>query len=645
MMTRSLSSISVLTLSLAGIGLASSCSSDHKPERPAAADEQAEAGSLRLALTARGESGALYRLRDAFFQVNDPSFSFFTQLFTENDPSASTLETTMPAGSFSITLFGGFSLEKVDVDGNTARVASTLLSPSTQSFDINPNEQTNVSYSFETNGEVVNFGQGRLVVEIDVTERAGQSRRTVIETNPRALSSVSLRGTLDAALGNAGIAQVSSTDVYHSLIDSYNPAPGRDPSLGHCDDQRTNGQASLNSFPLACPRLEGQLFDNLDNWFPLAFVNRLDLAPTDGSNCGQQRIIFANNDGGRMFIIVEAQVPNPEPECGVSACLPIAEFWESLAEVEDPIDRGQRLADAFLFSGVGAFAPFMDARHLGPDGGQIRTNNFNDFQWTLREFQLQSAPQVLPIPVSVGESPNGELWDDFSAQPRGEQCRQSFLASIPNLLSDNLATLGFPVDEQCEDAESPNDGFRQDYASHMSFGSGDFQNQIDAAVAGTGLSAFDVANRARFAGSCMGCHIESSGAFLGNVSAPFSNDFVHVTEQSFESCDGGDSCFGVSEALRTVFLPHRINVQRSFLESGLGCAVVPPDEGVAGAAGAVGAAGAAGAAGAPGAAGAVGDAGVEAPLAPVAPPGSLAALGGAAVGRTLGGQPVVEHGH
>jgi hypothetical protein len=616
MMTRSLSSISILMMALTGVGLASSCSSDGKSKRPEPSDEQAEAGSLRLALTARGESGALYRLRDAFFQVNDPNFTFFTQLFTENDPTASTLETTMPVGDFTITLFSGFSLEKVSADGSTARVESTLVSPSSQSFHISPNEQTNVSYRFETNGEVVDFGQGRLIVELDVTERAGQSRRTVLETNPSALGSISLRGTLDAALGNAGINRVTSTDVYHALIDSYNTAPGRDGSLRHCDDQQTNGQPSLNGFPLACPRLEGQLFDNLDNWFPLAFVNRLDLAPADGSNCGQQRIIFANNDGGRMFIIVEAQVPNPDPQCGVSACLPIAEFWQSLAEVDDPFERGQRLADAFLVSGVGPIAPFMDARHLGPDGGQIRTNNFNDFQWTLREFQLQSAPQVIPLPVSVGEAPNGELWDDFSGQARGEQCRQSFLASIPNLLSDNLATLGFPVDESCEDAESPNDGFRQDYATHMSFGSGEFQAEIDAAVAGTGLSSFDVANRARFAGSCMGCHIESSGAFLGGpsgLSAPFSSDFVHVSEQSFESCDGGDSCFGISEALRSVFLPHRINVQRSFIESGLGCAVPvpPPVEGAA-------------------------DAGAAAPLLPLGSKGPV---------RTLGGQPVTEHAH
>jgi hypothetical protein len=391
------------------------------------------------------------------------------------------------------------------------------------------------------------------------------------------------------------------------VIDSYNTAPGFDPALRHCDDELSGGVPSLNGFPLTCPRFEGQMFDNLDGWFALAFVNRLDLAPADGGNCGQQRIIFANPSQGRMFIILEAQIPNPEPECGVAACRPLAEFWEAQATITDANERGQRLRDAFLFTGTGPIAPFMNARQMGPEGGQIRTNNFNDFQWTLREFHMQDEPDVVPVPVSVGEAPHGDLWNDSAtALTVGETCRQSFLASVPNLLSDNLATLGFPVAVVCEDAESPNDGFRQDYATHLSFGSGRFAGDIDTLLNGTGLTSFDIANRARFAGSCIGCHIESSGASLGRgVSAPPQFDFVHVSEFSTERCAEGGTCFGVSEALRTVFLPHRINVQRTFLGSSEICSAPPPAESF--------------------------DAGAARAAGP-----SL---------RTLGGQPVVEHAH
>src|SRR4029078_5279118 len=211
----------------------------------------------------------------------------------------------------------------------STRVKATLLSPVEQTFTIHGNEETQVGYRFETNGEVVDFGQGRLIVTLDVKERAGEARRTVIETGQEALNGLSLRDTLDAALSNAGTGTAfAAEDVYHAIIDGYNASPGRSPGLVHCDNQSTDGQASLNGFPLECPRLEGQQFDNLDNWFPLSFVNRLDLAPSDGSNCGQQRIIFANNvfiGNGRMFMILEAQLPNPTPECGVDSCRPIAE--------------------------------------------------------------------------------------------------------------------------------------------------------------------------------------------------------------------------------------------------------------------------------------------------------------------------------
>jgi hypothetical protein len=629
-MTIRVYSLSAISLGLLGVAIASlspACASkkDH------AAEEFAEApvstGSLRMALSARGESGTLYRLRNANFNVQQDNFGFFTTLSTENDPLATTLEATLPVGNFFINIQpdfssgGNFTLEKVE-NGSSTRVRATLLSPSQQTFTIRGNEETQVGYRFETNGEVVDFGQGRLVITLDVAERAGEARRTVIETGQDALAGLSLRDTLDAALNNAGSAGlVGAEDVYHAIIDSYSTAPGNDPSLAHCDDQQTNGQASLNGYPLACPRLEGSQFDNIDSWFPVAFVNRLDLAPSDGSNCGQQRIIFANNvfiGNGRMLMIIEAQLPNPTPECGVDSCRPIAEFWSSLATINDPLERGQRLREAFLTSGTGPFAPFMNANQLGPNGGQIRTNNFNSFPWTMREFQMQAAPAILPLPHAVREAPNGELWNDLSSLPQGEACRDSFLASLSNLQSDNLATLGFPVAAACEDAESPNDFSRHDYAGHLASGSGDFAAEIDARVAGSGLNSDEIARRARFAGSCMGCHIESSGVSLGNgVTAPSSNDFVQISEFSSEPCFGSNNgnCFVVSEALRTVFLPHRISVQQNFLNAPApGCGAPP-----------------------------AGDAGVPVGF----PDAGVALVGGTSrsAQRTLGGQPVVDHPH
>ncbi|MEY2930601.1 MAG: hypothetical protein RL033_1350, partial [Pseudomonadota bacterium] len=449
------SSVQYAALGLAAIAaVASACSSAKQKSAPPdeSAELAGETGTLGLALTARSSSGALYRLRQASFEVFrtssggvsppigvprtpptrtpgfppvnggpvlidddgtviigaggggggpssgssepavppgfagsggsgiiiDPPFPFpeptpfpdeffSTTLSSEQDPLATTLEATIPIGQFQITLFDGWFLEKV-IDGEAVPVDARLLGSSSQSFGIAANEETTVVYRFETSGEVIEFGQGRLVVRIEVEEKEPlppNARRGVIETSLDALTGFSLRGTLDAALRNSGASSsgVTSTQAYHAIIDSYSTAAlGRDPDAPHCDDESTNGEPSLNGFPLRCPRQESEQFANLDSWTPLAVVSRLDLAPADGANCGQQRMIFGNDSpigNGRMFIIIEAEVPNPNPECGIDACRPIAEFWSALTNVDDPLERGERLAEAFLSTGVGPFAPFM----------------------------------------------------------------------------------------------------------------------------------------------------------------------------------------------------------------------------------------------------------------------------------------------
>jgi hypothetical protein len=560
------------------------------------------------------------------------SSGFVTFLFSENDPFSTTLETTLPVGRYLITLLDGWNLERV-FGSDVTVVDARLESSASQEFSIFINEESFVLYSFSTNGEIVSFGDGRLIVDIEVNENQGgggdDPRLTVME-NAREALPFTLEDTLGLALSNAG-SSLDPLSAYHGIIDSYAPADGgRDPSLAHCDDELTGGAPSLNGFSLQCGRLEAEQFDNLDSWFAIAASNRLDLAPADGANCGQQRIIFANNNfigNGRMFIILESVVPNPDPGCGVAACAPIASFWTNLAAITDPFERGNRLREAFLTGSpellAAGFAPFMNAQHLGPDGGQIRTNNFNDSPWTLREFHFVDIEEP-PLPQPVAESPNGELWNDLSPLPQGEACRESFLrAASLGLASNELNALSFPVDQACKDAESRNDFFTEDYGFHLSQGSGEFRARLDEIGAPLGLTADDLAARARFGGSCMGCHQEAGGSSLGNgLSAPFQGDFVHVSEFGLETCGNGGSCFGISEALRTSFLPTRARITRN-LASFPGCgSEEPPIDPIPGDGGSA-------------------DGGVSAP-------GSLPArtvAPGSGVRFTLGGQVVDGHAH
>jgi uncharacterized membrane protein YgcG len=262
-------------------------------------------------------------------------------------------------------------------------------------------------------------------------------------------------------------------------------------------------------------------------------------------------------------MILEAQVPNPQPELGVAGCRPLAQFWLDQNGIDDPFTRGQRLAGAFLKGDpdllAAGFGPFYTATNLTVGSGQIRTNQFDDFPWTLREFKLAlDGTHLKAIPFPTAEAPNGALWNEDSGLPQGPACRQNFLTAMQGVLTNNMAQMSFVVDQACKDAESQND-FSQDYASQLT---GGFANLLAQNLAGTGLTPTDVANRARFAGSCIGCHNESSSANLGaGVVAPVSFDFPHVQEFASNDCGKrnlGALCFPTSVALKTVFLPSRL---------------------------------------------------------------------------------------
>jgi hypothetical protein len=132
-----------------------------------------ELGQLQLALTSRGSSGALYRLRQASFEIfNQDQFGGFAGfLSSENDPLATSLETTLDIGNYQILLFSGWFLEKVE-GSQVTRVQAQLVSSDTQDFSISANGETTVRYRFQTNGEIIEFGQGRLIVQIDVDEQS-----------------------------------------------------------------------------------------------------------------------------------------------------------------------------------------------------------------------------------------------------------------------------------------------------------------------------------------------------------------------------------------------------------------------------------------------------------------------------------------
>ena len=498
--------------------------------------------------------------------------------------------------------------------GGTAGTGGTeveafLLSDAVQFFTIFGGDDEFVDFLFQIGGQVVDFKHGTLHVGIDVIEDPSvcqtppgvtDPKRVLLESNVDAVKNITLSDVFAAIANNGGMAADPDL-IYQQIYDSY--ASAKNAVLTdavHCGDEMTNGVPTLNGFPIDCDRIEHNHVSDEQNFFATAFVNRMDLAPENGAHCGQQRVVFANrsNAGGRAFMIVEAQIPNPHPELGIQGCAPLAQFWLDQNDMADPIARGARLAQAFLFGDAGladaGFGPFLTATNLTVGSGQIRTNQFDQGPWTLREFKLALDGQnIKAVPFPVSEAPNGQLWNDSINLPQGPACRQSFLDAVDQLLTNDPSEMSFVVDSSCKDAESRND-FSQFYDAQL--GSG-FRTQLEQRLAGTGLSADDLANRADFAGSCIGCHNEANGQFLGNgVSAPFSNDFVHVLEFP-SSCGNNDpgQCFQPSPALTNVFLPSRLQVMSKIL----GVAVVtdPCNGGGGGTSGSGGVAGSAGVSG------------------------------------------------
>lgn len=467
---------------------------------------------------------------------------------------------------------GGFGSEVVQAQ---------LISNAVQFFSIFGGDDVFVNYHFRVGGEIIDFSRGRLRIGISVEEAKEQCvpqpgginpSRVMLEHNAEALGGISVLDAFSALATNEGHA-ADPLLLYQQLVDSYaSQAQGRLPGAIHCGDEETNGVPTLNGFPINCDRRERFQFDNVGAWFATAFVNRIDLAPQNGAHCGQQRMIFANNAQGRMFLIFEAQIPNPAPELGLAGCAPLAEFWLAANEIGDPIQRGERLRAAFLTGtpellaqGVG---PFFSPSNHTIGSGTIRSNNFDQDPWTLREFKLAlDGPALTVIPFPVGESPNGALWDETLALPQGAACREDFIRAAEGLLTDVPAEMSFVVDQACRNSESQND-FSEAYAFRISPG---FAAELDQRFAPFGLSSTDLANRAQFAGSCIGCHMEASGASLGRgVRAPFSNDFVQVSEFASRCPDG--VCFPISPALEETFLPRRLRALTDLLGIEL-----PPD--------------------------------------------------------------------
>ncbi|MEX0959534.1 MAG: hypothetical protein WDZ63_09630 [Burkholderiales bacterium] len=416
----------------------------------------------------------------------------------------------------------------------------------------------------------------------------------------------------------AGASIARPEEIFRELWDTQNRKPGLE--LGaHCDDEIAEDgvTTTLNDFPLSCRPGEGGEATSLvgscliDEYKPIALVNRLDLAHEGWRNCGEHRIVYGKvtASGQKNFIIFEAVLPNPKPGCRES-CLPVAQFWGGLSNpvrFPSPSSRAHAL-ERFFYEGLPGFRPVVHVNHYSAAGvtgtygssgsGQIRTNQFLQSPWLLKEFKVALDCGVLPcafdlVPVMVKTNPFGEQWTSTIERPHGAAFRADLLLQIAGLSSSDLMKISYSVDLDHDAVESDSQTpgrVKDDYVLGLEVTGNTFVSELQARLTelGISLTPSQIAGRA-LANSCAGCHMPQT--FKLNISDPpgtpsligpanlpgggvtdtwpLALGFVHVdgTEGQLAELPGpvygpsmtasGNIGHPISPALKDVFLPDR----------------------------------------------------------------------------------------
>jgi hypothetical protein len=310
---------------------------------------------------------------------------------------------------------------------------------------------------------------------------------------------------------------------------------------------------------------------------PVGLFNRFDLMPSTGATCGEYRIVYAMQPGpgaplfGRGFLIFEAVLPNPTPALGVDACLPVAEFWQSLTNDASAASRAAKLERFFYTGGaVPGFAPVVRAAHYGllNEGvaslrgrlGQIRTNMFVDFaEWHLREYKLRTTcPTATTCTLAfehrpVKANPAEQLFAGTHAQ--SANFRTAFTAQIRRLIAPDVNRIAMTTSDTFNTFES---SAETGDVIYRNFDNAAMRTAIQTELTrlNSRLTVDNVLDRASTQ-TCGGCHQLSNGQALGGgLRWPASGFFVHIDE-------GGN----LSPALAGTFLPARLRTLEAFINA------------------------------------------------------------------------------
>ena len=434
-------------------------------------------------------------------------------------------------------------------------------------------------------GIVLAFVGARRAVDHPVHYRiTGQA--SIAETDERVLAPFTLERVMAKILDTADV-RTTPRELWTQWWSTQAPGGGVKSATPHCDDEKSaKGAAVRNGFAIACPAQESFLasIDPFDaqsrhGFIPIGIFNRFDLAPTDGSNCGEYRMVFAKRSGisdanDRALAIFEAVMPNPHRELGVEGCRPLAQFFAHQTDLELDAEARSRNWERFFFDGIGEFPAAFDAANFTRNGGRVRTNEFMfktpggmtlSQNWRMYQFSLVrrctgGACELVMQPALLSRTPMPSLLNDPST--RGQRFRIELATLLPQLAEPDSNAFHFDNSAEFDAGQIATvDDFVQLDPPATEF------LRTELARIGSPLTPEQAARRLNVL-TCGGCHETSTrlGAFpdIGyGESWPLpSQGFVQVSEQLINK---SGFRYGMSDALETKFVPHRVAVLENFL--------------------------------------------------------------------------------
>jgi hypothetical protein len=420
------------------------------------------------------------------------------------------------------------------------------------------------------------------------------ARRSLAVTDEVILAHFSFEEVMNRLAEQSGIPGLTGLRLYQEWWDSQRKA-SRGLKLGgpHCDDEKlSDGKPGFNGFAYSCPRAEGdqagenpflEPATNPAAYVPIGLFNRFDLAAQDGSDCGEYRIVFARRSGitnkdSRNFIAFEGVLPNPKPKRGILGCGKVVRFWAELSQEPDAAVRAEAL-HPFYFEGLGGHVPpVIDIDNFGNATdratGQVRTNQFMQSTWTLREFRLRKRCSgdscVMRFePDTVKTNPAGVLFSSKVSHPLKEDFSAALLEQVEALSTNDVLRYTMSFEDRFNSGQSHSSGTENLYVHQLGNGPSPLRTKLQQRLTdlGSSLTPTNIIARAQTL-SCAGCHQLSTGENLGGgLTWPSKSTlftFVHVSERTMEEGPDGPR-FGLSESLVGTFLPYRQQLMEAFL--------------------------------------------------------------------------------